>query len=116
MNASNEPHRIAHVWRIKVGRAEEYARRHATVWPELEKLLIEAGVTTYVIYTWGEIVVSHMEVADYDRLVRRFDGDRLVECWEHEFADILEYPNADPETGWPERLREVWSLRESEDR
>ena len=116
MTASPQPQLIGHVWRVKTGHVEEYVRRHAAVWPQLEALLIEAGVTTYVIYAWGEIVFSHMEVRDYDKLVRRFDGDRLVERWEHEFADILEYPNADPETGWPERLREVWSLRASEAR
>lgn len=102
--------RVGHVWRIKPGCGGEYAHRHATVWPELEALLREAGVRRYTIYTWGNIVFSHMEVEDYRLLVERFNRDPVAERWEQEFADILEYPSADPETGWPERLVEVWSL------
>jgi len=37
-------------------------------------------------------------------------GSVIAQRWEEEMADVLEYPNADPETGWPERLPEVWSL------
>ena len=102
--------RIGHVWRVRPGQAEEYDRRHATVWPELAARLREAGVTTYTIYRWGEIVFSHLEVESYAALVERFAGDPVSELWEAEFAGILEYPNADPESGWPERLHEVWSL------
>lgn len=102
--------RVGQVWRVRPGKAEEYDRRHATVWPELEALLREAGVESFVIYRWGDVVFGHMEVADYERLVERFNGDPVAERWETEFAELIEYPNADPDTGWPERLSEVWSL------
>jgi L-rhamnose mutarotase len=102
--------RIGHVWRVKPGLAGEYARRHAQIWPELDSLLREAGVHTYTIYAWGEILFSHMEVDDYARMVERFNEDPVAQLWEREFGEILEYPNADPETGWPERLLEIWSL------
>ena len=46
----------------------------------------------------------------YAALVERFNGDPIAQRWEREMGDVLEYPNADPETGWPERLAEVWSL------
>jgi len=101
---------IGHVWRVKPGQAERYAQRHATIWPELEQLLREAGVGRYSIYLWGEIVFSHMEVESYERLVERFNGDPIAQRWEAEFSDLLEYPNADPTTGWPELLSEVWTL------
>lgn len=104
------PERVGHVWRVKPGKAEAYARRHATIWPELERVLRDAGVRSYTIYLWGELVVSHLEVDDYAGLVERFNADPVALRWEREFADVLEYPNADPVTGWPERLREVWSL------
>jgi hypothetical protein len=51
-----------------------------------------------------------MEVDDYDLLIERFGRDPLGERWEQQFADILDYPNADPRTGWPETLVEVWDL------
>lgn len=101
---------IGHVWRVKPGMAEEYRRRHATVWAELDAQMREMGIHTYAIYLWGEIVFSHMAVEDRERLMA-FEGDaELARRWEAEFADVLEYPNADPETGWPEELIEVWAL------
>jgi L-rhamnose mutarotase len=102
--------RVGHVWRVKPGKADEYARLHATVWPELEQLLLAAGVSTYTIYAWGEILFSHLATEDFAKLVARFNGDPVAQRWEEQFRGILEYPNADPDTGWPERLREVWSL------
>jgi predicted dehydrogenase/L-rhamnose mutarotase len=104
------PERVGNVWRVKPGKADEYARVHATIWPELEKLLRDAGVRTYTIYAWGELLFSHLEADDFARLTERFASDPVAARWEEQFGEILEYPNADPETGWPERLREIWSL------
>jgi len=102
--------RVGNVWRVRAGKAEEYARRHAEIWPELDALLRGAGVRSYSIYLWGEIVFSHMDVEDYDRLVQAFNGDPVAQRWEREMQELIEYPDADPATGWPERLRTVWSL------
>ena len=101
---------VGHIWRVKPGLGDEYLRRHATVWPELEELLRDAGVTRYSIYLAGEVVFSHMEVESYGRLVERFNGDPIAQRWEEEFSEVLEYPDADPETGWPLRAVEVWTL------
>jgi L-rhamnose mutarotase len=101
---------IGHVWKIRPGQALEYERRHARVWPELEVLLRDAGVRSFHIYRWGEIVFSHMEVEDYGHLTSRFSTDRVAVLWEAAFRDLIEYPNADPVTGWPERLQHIWSL------
>lgn len=97
--------RIEHIWRAKPGCADAYARR-----PDLEQLLRAGGVRSYTIYSWGDVIFSHLEVEDFEQLVERFDGDPVAQRWGAEFSDILQYPNAEPETGWPERLREIWSL------
>lgn len=102
--------RVGQVWRAKPGKAEEYRRVHATVWPEIEKLLREAGVTKYVIYAWGDVMFSHMEVEDYAAMVARFNGDPIAQRWEDELADLIEYPDSDPTTGWPQVLDHVWEL------
>lgn len=101
---------IGHVWRLKPGKAEEYDQRHKEIWPELADRLRVAGVLEYQIYRWGEILFSHLVVADYDALTSSLVGDAVSERWEEYMSDLLEYPNADPVTGWPERLRHVWSL------
>jgi L-rhamnose mutarotase len=102
--------RVGHVWRLRPGMGAEYDRRHATVWPELEATMRRAGVTRYSIYRWGEIVFSHMEVADFDQLVDDYATDRVAALWETAFADVIDGAGMDPLTGWPERLTEVWSL------
>ncbi len=103
--------RVGHIWRVRPGKLEEYARRHAEIWPELDALLREAGVTRYTIYSWGEFLFSHLECDDFALLAARFNGDPVAQRWEQEMSDVLEYLEVDPETGWPARLREIWSLR-----
>ena len=102
---------VGHVWRIRPGREEEYEQRHAEVWPELEDLFHRLGVSDYHIYRWGSVVFSHLVAADYARLQREYAKDPVALRWEEEFGELLEYPNADPEHGWPEELTHVWSLR-----
>jgi L-rhamnose mutarotase len=102
--------RIGHVWRVKPGQAQAYLERHRSIWPELATLLREAGVRSYTIYLSGELVFSHMEVDDYARMVERVGCDPVAARWEEQFAEILDYPNADPETGWPEQAVHVWDL------
>jgi L-rhamnose mutarotase len=102
--------RIGQVWRAKAGKAEEYRKVHATVWPEVEQLLREAGVSKYVIYAWGDVFFSYMEVEDYGDMVGRFNNDPIAQRWEEELTDLIEYPEADPETGWPLVLDEIWAL------
>jgi L-rhamnose mutarotase len=101
---------VGHVWRVRPGRAKEYDDRHAEIWPELEAVMRRAGVRRYVIYRWGEVVFSHLEVEDYERLVAVYGDDPVAARWEDAFSDLIELPGADPETGWPKRLAEVWSL------
>ncbi|AYY14947.1 L-rhamnose mutarotase [Actinobacteria bacterium YIM 96077] len=101
---------IGHVYKVRPGKADEYVRRHKTVWPEIEALLRKAGVRSYSIYLWGDTVFGHIAVEDYERLVAEYNSDPIAERWEQELSDILTFPNADPETGWPEQLTEVWSL------
>jgi L-rhamnose mutarotase len=102
--------RVGHVYRVKPGKAEEYARRHATIPARLDALLREAGVHRYTIYLWGETVFTHMEVDDFQAMVDRYNGNPVAESWEAEMADLIEYPDADPATGWPQRLEELWNL------
>jgi L-rhamnose mutarotase len=102
--------RIGHVYRVKPGKAEEYARRHATIPQKLDALLRETGVRSYTIYLWGETVFTHMEVDDFQAMVDRYNGNPVADSWEAEMADLIEYPEPDPQTGWPHRLKELWNL------
>jgi len=102
--------RIGHIWRVRPGKGDEYLRRHRSIWPELAALLRTAGVRRYTIYLCGDLVFSHMEVDDYARMLDLLAHNPVAIRWEEQFADILEYPNADRKTGWPERATKVWDL------
>jgi hypothetical protein len=54
------------------------------------------------------LVEARITVTDYNRMVTTFGMNPVEQRWEDDFAELLEYPNADPVTGWPERLRHVW--------
>jgi L-rhamnose mutarotase len=102
--------RIAQVFTLKEGKRDEYIKNHKTVWPELEQLFRDAGVTRYSIYVWEDILFSYMEVENYEAMVEKFNGNELAQKWEEEFAEIIEYPEIDPANGWPVALQEVWNL------
>jgi len=102
---------VGHVWRIREGCEQEYVRRHAEVWPELEAIFRDLGIRSYVIYRWGRIVFSHMQVDDYERLVAEYGHDPVSVRWEAAFDQLVEYPGADPGSGWPEVLQHVWTMR-----
>ena len=103
--------RVGHLWRVRPGKADEYLRRHRTIWPDLAAVLRQSGVRSYTIYLAGDLVFSHLEVDDYERMIDLVARDPIALRWEEQFAEILEYPNADPVSGWPERAVEVWDLQ-----
>lgn len=104
--------RIGHVWRLKAGMAQEYERRHAEIWPELAHRLRQAGVRSYHIYRWEDILFSHMDVDDFPAAVNQLAGDLISEDCERHMTDLIEYPDQDPVTGWPHQLQHVWSLKD----
>jgi L-rhamnose mutarotase len=105
------PERVGLTWRIVPGRESEYDERHAEMWPELERRLHALGVRAFSIYRRGDVAFGHLEVDDYGALVEAYAEDRLAQAWERDFGGLIELEEPDPETGWPERLRHVWSLR-----
>ena len=101
---------IGNVWRVRAGKQDEYLRRHKTIWPELAELLRDSGVKEYSIYIRGDLVFSHMVVDDYVAMTGKVAQSQVSSQWEEQFKDILEYPDADAETGWPARAITVWDL------
>lgn len=101
---------VGHVWRARPGKIDEYRKVHATVWPEVEDALRRAGVGTYIIYVWGDYLFSYMEVDDYERMVEQYNQDPAARKWEEQVGDLIEFIEADPETGWPVVLPRVWAL------
>ena len=67
---------------LKPGCEQEYERRHAAIWPELKKMIKDAGVSDYSIY-WDK---------DTNILfaVQKCDQDTNSQGWWDMMADIME--------------------------
>lgn len=75
---------------LNPGRAEEYKRRHDVIWPELIKLLKEAGIADYSIHLDAETdtlfaVLWRMERHSMDSLP---DSPVMKRWWAY-MADIM---------------------------
>lgn len=107
MAEGREPTRLSHCFRVSD--PAEYARRHATVWPEIERLLRDCGFRRYDIYLWGDAAVSFIKVDDYAEAAARYNASEIGARWEEHFADLIIMDETD-EVGWPKPLDHVWSL------
>ena len=69
---------------LKPGCEKEYERRHAAIWPELVKMIHDAGVKNYSIF-WDKEDTDHV--------------DPITQRWWDMMADIMEVnPDNSPVT------------------
>lgn len=94
---------------IHDGRAAEYERRHRPIWPELERVLIEHGVSTYSIFLDERTndLFAYVEVVDEGRWRAIADTDVCRRWWRH-MREIMP-ANADDSPAAHD-LREVFHL------
>lgn len=74
---------------LKPGYEEEYEKRHASIWPELKKMLSDNGVCDYSIY-WDKdtnILFAYQKTDGNSQAL----GDNLImrKWWDY-MADIME--------------------------
>lgn len=83
--------RQAFKMKLKPDNKEEYINRHDEIWPELEKALVDAGISDYSIFLDKETgtLFAVQKLEDY------FEGQTLAELpimkkwWAH-MADLME--------------------------
>lgn len=84
-------HRLAFKMQLLPGCEEEYKKRHDELWPELKKLLKEAGISNYSIFL-DATANSLFGVLQTDN-VQKVSGLRshpvMVKWWDY-MADIME--------------------------
>lgn len=89
-------HSTAFVLRIRPGQAEEYKRRHAAIWPEMEAALRADGIVRYEIFLHEESgrVFGHMLRS---RPPDSSAGeDPVILKWRRYMADVLEMDGDKP--------------------
>jgi L-rhamnose mutarotase len=86
---------VAFKMKLHSGYATEYKKRHDEIWPELMKLLKEAGVSEYTIFLDEEthLLFATLKVPDVKNLDALPARDVMKRWWTY-MADIME-SNAD---------------------
>lgn len=95
---------------IKEGMIDEYVRRHNEIWPEMVKVLKDAGIKNYTIWNTGCELFGYYECekgVDYAAKVQA--ESPVVDKWNEYMKDIL-IMEMDPETGAQPLLKKVFSL------
>jgi L-rhamnose mutarotase len=92
------PKRLAFKMKLKSGRIAEYKKRHEKLWPELHKLLKDAGLSEYSIFFDEE---SHTLFAFQKQTGDQGSQDlgetEVVQRWWKFMADIMEtHPDNSP--------------------
>ena len=101
--------RIGFVMRLLPGQEEEYRRRHNPIWPEMTAALKAAGARNYSIFLRGDELFGYLEVEDFAGFRRSMDESPVNERWQAGMAALID-PLTDPETGFHQRIDEVFHL------
>ncbi len=101
--------RNAFKMKLKPGCAEEYKKRHDAIWPELEALLSESGISDYSIFLDEEtLTLFAVQKLWDDSLERDLPQNPIVKKWWAYMADIMDtHPDNEP-VALP--LREVFHM------
>jgi|SRR5450759_517531 L-rhamnose mutarotase len=83
--------RVAFKMKLKNGCFEEYKKRHNEIWPELVKLLSDAGISNYSIFFDPEtnILFAYQEVKGSDGS-QDLGSTQIVQKWWKFMGDIME--------------------------
>jgi L-rhamnose mutarotase len=101
--------RLAFKMKLHPGKEEEYKRRHDSLWPELERLLRETGVSDYSIFFDPQTNILFGTLKFRDAL--KFDAlpsHPVMKKWWAYMKDIMETNDDHSPTSVP--LKEVFYL------
>ena len=83
--------RIAFKMHLNQGQKEEYKKRHRNIWPELKKLLKEAGISEYSIFFFflTNTLFAFQKVVGKSGSQNLGEKEILKKWWKY-MADIME--------------------------
>ncbi|MGW0518098.1 MULTISPECIES: L-rhamnose mutarotase [unclassified Crossiella] len=94
--------------RLKPGREAEYERVHASIPPELDLALREAGVRSWRIWRSGRDLFHLVDCDDYEAMRAHLREHPANVPWQARMAELLEVP--DDYSGAEPEIRLVWEL------
>lgn len=86
--------RVAWTALVRPDRIEEYERAHAAVWPEVLKLIKDAGVRNYSIFRYQNRLFGYYECDDPDAARAMMQRGEHETGWTAAMAELFE-----PEVG-----------------
>lgn len=99
--------RHAFTMKLKPGYEEEYKKRHDEIWPELQKVLSEAGIRNYSIYL-DEATGTLFACQELEDGFEGVSSHPVVQKWWSYMADIMETNPDDSPVEHP--LKEVFHM------
>ncbi|MFB6341103.1 L-rhamnose mutarotase [Saccharicrinis sp. FJH2] len=102
--------RVAFKMFLKPGNVEEYKRRHDELWPELKKLLKDAGISEYSIFLDEEThTLFAYQLLSGDSNSQDLGTNPVVKKWWDYNKDLMEVNEDNSPVSVP--LREVFYLK-----
>ena len=101
-----------YAWKATVidGKLAEYQKRHNEIWPELLKVLKEAGIKNYTIWNGGNELFGYYECEKGVEFAARVQRESpVVERWNDYMKDVMTM-ELDPETGAQPQLKKIFSF------
>jgi L-rhamnose mutarotase len=101
--------RKAFVMSVNAGAEQEYEQRHNPIWPELEKMLKDHGVSNYSIFLdpATRSLFAYAEIEDENQWAAIASTEVCQRWWKH-MADVMpSHPDHSPVS---KPLREVFHL------
>jgi L-rhamnose mutarotase len=97
-------------WQAKLlpGKKAEYKKRHAEIWPEMTKVLDDAGIHNYSIWIAGDDIFGYYECSQGAAFAAKTQADSpVVDKWNEYMKDVMVMV-MDPKTGAQTQLEQVF--------
>ncbi len=95
---------------VKDGMKDEYIRRHQEIWPEMVKVLKEAGICNYSIWNVGNELFGYFECEKGVKYAQDYQAaSPVVDRWNEYMKDVM-VMEMDPVTGAQPLMVQVWNL------
>lgn len=91
--------RVAVFFKIIPGKEEEYEQAHAQIWPEMRRVLDDAGFRNYSIWRKDTKLFAYYEVKNPKRCEEVLTKSEVYRKWREYMKNFVWY---DPDTGQAE--------------
>ena len=86
--------RVCFLLKVRQDKLEEYKKRHAAVWPEMQEALRISGWQNYSLFLRPDgLVIGYLEADDFNSARERMKLHPVNARWQHEMAPLVETLN-----------------------